>query len=147
MKIKINTYTAIKLMILSVFVFGYTIRVSTIPTLQYVSVLFLLGMCILLKKYFRNIDVKKMFLWMSFLIATFLSDMILNVPLEEFEEFKSHSLSVRTPSGRKTDPKQAPVRGLGIPNGGIVVFDKTSGEAMNIMPKSSAHVTLRCQDE
>ena len=74
-------------------------------------------------------------------------EIILNVPLEEFEEFKSHSLSVRTPSGRKTDPKQAPVRGLGIPNGGIVVFDKTSGEAMNIMPKSSAHVTLRCQDE
>ena len=72
---------------------------------------------------------------------------ILNVPLEEFEEFKSHSLSVRTPSGRKTDLKQAPVRGLGTPNGGIVVFDKTSGEAMNIMPKSSAHVTLRCQDE
>ena len=74
-------------------------------------------------------------------------EIILNVPLEEFEEFKSHSLSVRTPSGRKTNPKQAPVRGLGTPNGGIVVFDKTSGEAMNIMPKSSAHVTLRCQDE
>ena len=76
-----------------------------------------------------------------------LDELILNVPLEEFEEFKSHSLSVRTPSGRKTDLKQAPVRGLGTPNGGIVVFDKTSGEAMNIMPKSSAHVTLRCQDE
>ena len=74
-------------------------------------------------------------------------EIILNVPLEEFEEFKSHSLSVRTPSGRKTDLKQAPVRGLGTPNGGIVVFDKTSGEAMNIMPKSSPHVTLRCQDE
>ena len=74
-------------------------------------------------------------------------EIILNVPLEEFEEFKSHPLSVRTPSGRKTDLKQAPVRGLGTPNGGIVVFDKTSGEAMNIMPKSSAHVTLRCQDE
>lgn len=74
-------------------------------------------------------------------------EVILNVPLEEFEEFKSHSLSVRTPSGRKTDLKQAPIRGLGTPNGGIVVFDKTSGEAMNIMPKSSAHVTLRCQDE
>lgn len=74
-------------------------------------------------------------------------EIILNVPLEEFEEFKSHSLSVRTPSGRKMDLKQAPVRGLGTPNGGIVVFDKTSGEAMNIMPKSSAHVTLRCQDE
>ena len=74
-------------------------------------------------------------------------EIILNVPLEEFEEFKSRSLSVRTPSGRKTNLKQAPVRGLGTPNGGIVVFDKTSGEAMNIMPKSSAHVTLRCQDE
>lgn len=44
-------------------------------------------------------------------------EIILNVPLEEFEEFKSHSLSVRTPSGRKTDLKQAPVRGLGTPNG------------------------------
>lgn len=74
-------------------------------------------------------------------------EIILNVPLDEFEEFKSHSLSVRTPSRQKTDLKQAPVRGLGTPNGGIVVFDKTSGEAMNIMPKSSAHVTLRCQDE
>lgn len=74
-------------------------------------------------------------------------EIILNVPLEEFEGFKSHSLSVRTPSGRKTDLKQAPIRGRGTPNGGIVVFDKTSGEAMNIMPKSSAHVTLRCQDE
>ena len=74
-------------------------------------------------------------------------EIILNVPLEEFEDFKRRSLSVRTPSRRKTDLKQAPVRGLGTPNGGIVVFDKTSGEAMNIMPKSSAHVTLRCQDE
>ena len=45
-------------------------------------------------------------------------EIILNVPLEEFEEFKSHSLSVRTLSGRKTDLKQAPVRGLGTPNGG-----------------------------
>ena len=84
MKIKINTYTAIKLMILSIFVFGYTIRVSTIPTFQYVSFLFLLGMCILLKKYFRNIDVKKMFLWMFFLIATFLSDMINNVSMHQW---------------------------------------------------------------
>ena len=84
MKIKINTYTAIKLMILSIFVFGYAIRVSTIPTFQYVSFLFLLGMCILLKKYFRNIDVKKMFLWMFFLIATFLSDMINNVSMHQW---------------------------------------------------------------
>ena len=84
MKIKINTYTAIKWMILSVFVFGYTIRVSTIPTLQYISALFLLGMCIFMKKYCRNIDIKKMLLWMIFLIATFLSDAINNVSLHQW---------------------------------------------------------------
>ena len=66
-------------------------------------------------------------------------EIILNVPLEEFEEFKSHSLSVRTPSGRKTDLKQAPVRGLGTPNGGIVVLDKTAGETISIVPKNAAH--------
>ena len=56
-------------------------------------------------------------------------EIILNIPLAEFEESKHHSLSVLAPSGE------------------IVVFDKTSGETMNIMPKSLAHVTLRCQDE
>ena len=71
-------------------------------------------------------------------------EIILNVPLEEFEEFKSHSLSVRTPSGRKTDLKQAPVRGLGTPNGGIVVLDKTAGETISIVPKNAAHAILRC---
>ena len=74
-------------------------------------------------------------------------EIILNVPLAEFEEFKSHSLSVRTPSGRKTDLKQAHVRGLGTPNGGIVVLDKTAGETISIVPKNAAHAILRCQDE
>lgn len=85
MKIKINTYTAIKLMILSVFVFGYTIRVSTVPTFQYISALFLLGMCILLKKHYRNISIKKTFLWIVFLASTVLSDVINNVSLHQWE--------------------------------------------------------------
>lgn len=85
MKIKINTYTAIKLMILSVFVFGYTIRVSTVPTFQYISALFLLGMCILLKKHCRNISIKKTFLWIVFLASTVLSDVINNVSLHQWE--------------------------------------------------------------
>lgn len=85
MKITINTYTAIKLMILSVFVFGYTIRVSTIPTFQYVSVLFLLGMCILLKKHHRNISIKKTFLWIVFFASTVLSDAINNVSLHQWQ--------------------------------------------------------------
>ena len=85
MKITINTYTAIKLMILSVFAFGYTIRVSTIPTFQYVSVLFLLGMCILLKKHHRNISIKKTFLWIVFFASTVLSDAINNVSLHQWQ--------------------------------------------------------------
>lgn len=84
MKIKINTYTAIKLMILSVFVFGYTIRVSTIPAFQYISVLFLIGMCILLQKYYKNISIKKLALWMVFLMSTFLSDIINDVSLHQW---------------------------------------------------------------
>ena len=62
-------------------------------------------------------------------------EIILNVPLAEFEGFKNHLRSVRTPSGRKTDLKQAPVRGLGTPNGGIVVLDKTAGETISVVPK------------
>ena len=74
-------------------------------------------------------------------------EIILNIPLAEFEEFKSHLRSVRTPIGRKTDLKQAPVRVLGTPNGGIVVLDKTAGETISIVPKNAAHAILRCQDE
>ena len=75
-------------------------------------------------------------------------EIILNVPLDEFEEFKRHSLAGRrTSNGRKKAPKQAPIRGLGIPNGGIVIMDKTSDETMSIMPKSTIHATLAYQDK
>ena len=50
-------------------------------------------------------------------------------------------------NGRKKAPKQAPIRGLGIPNGGIVIMDKTSDETVSIMPKSTIHATLAYQDE
>ena len=74
-------------------------------------------------------------------------EIILNVPLAEFEGFKSHLRSVRTPSGRKTDLKQAPVRGLGTPNGGIVVLDKTAGETISIVPKNAARFCKEWQKE
>ena len=74
-------------------------------------------------------------------------EIILNVPLDEFEEFKRHSASVCTPNGRRMEPVQAPGRGLGIPNAGIVVLDKTAGETVNIVPKSTIHATLRYQDD
>lgn len=75
-------------------------------------------------------------------------EIILNVPLDEFEEFKRHSLAGRrTSNGRKKAPKQAPIRGLGIPNGGIVIMDKTSDETVSIMPKSTIHATLAYQDK
>lgn len=75
-------------------------------------------------------------------------EIILNVPLDEFEEFKRHSLAGRrTSNGRKKAPKQVPIRGLGIPNGGIVIMDKTSDETVSIMPKSTIHATLAYQDK
>lgn len=74
-------------------------------------------------------------------------EIILNVPLDEFEEFKRHSVWGRIPNGKKTVPVQAPDRGLGIPNAGIVVLDKTAGETVSIVPKSTIHATLRYQDE
>ena len=74
-------------------------------------------------------------------------EIVLNVPLDEFEEFKRHAASAGWGKNQKNKSPKPQRVGRCTSNAGIVVFDKTSGEAMNIMPKSSAHVTLRCQDE
>lgn len=42
-------------------------------------------------------------------------------------------------------PSQAPQRGRGTSNAGIVVLDKTTGEELDIVPKNAAHATLRCE--
>lgn len=74
-------------------------------------------------------------------------EIILNVPLDEFEEFKRHSLAGHTSNGGEMNPSQAPNRGLGTSNARIVVFDKTSGDTLNIMPKNTVRAILRHQDD
>lgn len=51
-------------------------------------------------------------------------EIVLNVPLDEFEEFKRHSLAGRTSRGRKKAPKQVPIRGLGIRVGELSLWTK-----------------------
>lgn len=75
------------------------------------------------------------------------TEIILNVPLDEFEEFKRHSLAGHTSNGGETKPSQAPNRGLGTSNARIVVFDKSAGDTLNIMPKNTVHAILRHQDD
>lgn len=75
------------------------------------------------------------------------TEIILNVPLDEFEEFKRHSLAGHTSNGGEMKPSQAPNRGLGTSNARIVVFDKTSSDTLNIMPKNTVRAILRHQDD
>ncbi|MGN0662546.1 MAG: recombinase family protein [Faecalibacterium sp.] len=74
-------------------------------------------------------------------------EIILNVALEKFEEFKRHSAMMSTARFGQTMPSQAPQRGRGTSNAGIVVLDKTTGEELDIVPKNAARATLRCKME
>ena len=72
-------------------------------------------------------------------------EIILNVALEKFEEFKCHSVRMSTARSGQMMPSQAPQRGRGTSNAGIVVLDKTTGEELDIVPKNAARATLRCE--
>lgn len=64
---------------------------------------------------------------------------------EKFEEFKRHSVRMSTARSGQMMPSQAPQRGRGTSNAGIVVLDKTTGEELDIVPKNAARATLRCE--
>ena len=72
-------------------------------------------------------------------------EIILNVALEKFEEFKRHSVRMSTARSGQMMPSQVPPRGRGTSNAGIVVLDKTTGEELDIVPKNAARATLRCE--
>ena len=74
-------------------------------------------------------------------------EIILNVPLDEFEEFKRHAMAAGRSKSRKNKQANAPKVGRCASNAGIVVLDKTAGETMSIVPKNAAHAILHCQDE
>lgn len=84
MRIKLNTYSAMVLMILSIFVFGYTIRAATVPSLQYISILFIIGLIIMLRVCDWRINSVKFILFLFFLISTILSDFINHVSIQQW---------------------------------------------------------------
>ena len=74
-------------------------------------------------------------------------EIVLNVPLDEFEEFKCHAASAGRSKKQKNKSQNPQKVGRCTSNAGIVVLDKTAGETISIVPKNAAHAILRCQDE
>lgn len=71
-------------------------------------------------------------------------EIVLNVPLDEFEEFKRHAASAGRGKNQKNKSKNSQKVGRCTSNAGIVVLDKTAGETVSIVPKNAAHAILRC---
>ena len=74
-------------------------------------------------------------------------EIVLNVPLDEFEEFKRHAASAGRGKKQKNKSQNPQKVGHCTSNAGIAVLDKTAGETISIVPKNAAHAILRCQDE
>ena len=74
-------------------------------------------------------------------------EIVLNVPLDEFEEFKRHAASAGRGKNQKNKSQNPQKVGRCTSNAGIVVLDKTAGETISIVPENAAHAILRCQDE
>ena len=71
-------------------------------------------------------------------------EIVLNVPLDEFEEFKRHAASAGRGKNQKNKSQNPQIVGRCTSNAGIVVLDKTAGETISIVPKNAAHAILRC---
>ena len=72
-------------------------------------------------------------------------EIVLNVPLDEFEEFKRHVATAGTGQKYRKISRKIPQKvGRCTSNAGIVVLDKTAGETISIVPKNAAHAILRC---
>ena len=71
-------------------------------------------------------------------------EIVLNVPLDEFEEFKRHAASAGRGKNQKNKSQNPQKVGRCTSNAGIVVLDKTAGETVSIVPKNAAHAILRC---
>ena len=71
-------------------------------------------------------------------------EIVLNVPLDEFEEFKCHAASAGQSKKQKNKSQNPQKVGRCTSNAGIVVLDKTAGETISIVPKNAAHAILRC---
>ncbi|WP_455720068.1 hypothetical protein [Agathobacter sp.] len=84
MKIRINMYSSIVLMVLSIFVFGYTIRVATVSSLQYISILFFMGLICIFYLSGWQVNKKRAVLFLVFLVTTIASDLINGVSFHQW---------------------------------------------------------------
>ena len=70
-------------------------------------------------------------------------EIVLNVSLDEFEEFKRHAASAGRGKNQKNKSQNPQKVERCTSNAGIVVLDKTAGETISIVPKNAAHAILR----
>lgn len=61
-------------------------------------------------------------------------EIVLNVSLEEFEEFKAHSMASSTGKRAQKNLKQAPENLSGSSNASIVVIDENADQPLNVLP-------------
>ncbi len=69
-------------------------------------------------------------------------DIVLNVSLEEFEEFKAHSMAGSTKKTGQMDLKPAPENLSGSSNAGIVVMDENADQPLNILPRNLVRASV-----
>ena len=84
--------------------------------------------------------------YLSKKVAGILSDydveIILNVSLDEFEEFKAHAWFPEDEKKGQMERKQAPKNVSSGSNASIVVMDEIGGQSLSIMPKTIAHASI-----
>ena len=69
-------------------------------------------------------------------------EIVLNVSLEEFEEFKAHAWFPEDAKKGQMERKQAPKNVSSGSNASIVVMDEIDGQSLSIMPKTIAHASI-----
>lgn len=69
-------------------------------------------------------------------------EIVLNVSLEEFEEFKAHSMASSTGKRAQKNLKQAPQRTPTDSKKSIVVLDEVNGQSLNILPNNVVHASI-----
>ncbi|UQK36807.1 hypothetical protein MTP41_13245 [Faecalibacterium sp. I4-3-84] len=74
-------------------------------------------------------------------------EIVLNVPLDEFEEFKRHAASAGRGKKQKNKSQNPQKVGHCTSNAGIAVLDKTAGETISIVPKNAARFCKEWQKE
>ena len=69
-------------------------------------------------------------------------EIILNVSLEEFEEFKAHSMANSTRKRAQKNLKQAPQKPLTDSKKSIVTLDEDNGLSLDLLPNIVAHASI-----